>query len=202
MRRPLLIAAICFILAGCASSSTRVSLLTGEKNELGEQSETGAVVVLDPGSDQDIRVISEANSRSGVKGSSVAIKSVTPGALEAKYGDLLTTLPRKPKTILLYFKPNSLDLVDPSKIDEVKREINSREGADIQIVGHTDTTGDEPLNDKVSFDRAEAVKTLLAAQGIDVNIVRTSGRGERELRVPTANDVANDENRRVEITVR
>jgi outer membrane protein OmpA-like peptidoglycan-associated protein len=201
MRKPLLIAATCLILAGCAAS-TGVSLFPGEVNDQGQQEETGAVVVLDAGNDQDIRVIDQANSQSGIKGKQVSVKSVTPEALNKQYGDLLTTLPRKPKTILLYFKPNSLDLVDPSKIDEVKREISLREGADVQIVGHTDTTGDEPLNDKVSFDRAEAVKTMLAAQGIDVSIVRTSGRGERELRVPTANDVANDENRRVEIIVR
>jgi outer membrane protein OmpA-like peptidoglycan-associated protein len=201
MRNTLLTAATCLILAGCAAS-TGVSLLPGEKDDLGQQNETGAVVVLDPGSEQDIRVIDQANSRSGVKGSRVAVKSVTPEALEAKFGDLLTTLPRKPKSILLYFKPNSLDLVDPSKIDEVTREIKSRDGADIQIIGHTDTTGDDSLNDRVSADRSIAVQALLVAKGIDVGITRTSGRGERELRVKTDDNVANDENRRVEIIVR
>jgi outer membrane protein OmpA-like peptidoglycan-associated protein len=201
MRASLLLAATCLILAGCAAS-TGVSLFPGEKDDQGQPKETGAVVVLDPGSEQDIRVIDQANSRSGVKGNRVAVKSVTPEALEAKYGDLLTTLPRKPKTILLYFKPNSLELVDPSKIDEVMREIKARDGADIQIVGHTDTTGDGPLNDAVSAKRAEAIKALLAERQIDPAIMRASGRGERELRVKTDDDVANDENRRVEITVR
>jgi len=201
MRNKLVTAATCLILAGCAAS-TGVSLLPGEKDDQGQQNETGAVVVLDPGSEQDIRVIDQANSRSGVKGSRVAVKSVTPEVLEAKYGALLTTLPRKPKTILLYFKPNSLELVDPSKIDEVTSEISSREGADIQIVGHTDTTGDGPLNDEVSTNRAKAVITLLAEKGVDISIARASGRGERELRVPTGDNIANDENRRVEITVR
>jgi outer membrane protein OmpA-like peptidoglycan-associated protein len=201
MRTRLLIAATFLIVAGCAAS-TNVSLLSGEKDDQGQQSATGAVVVLDPGSDQDIRVIDQANTRSGVKGARVDVKSVTPETLQAQYGDLLTTLPRKPKTILLYFKPNSLELVDPSKIDAVIDEIKSREGADIQIVGHTDTTGDGPLNDKVSAKRAESVKALLAERGVDVAIARTSGRGERELRVQTEDNVDNAENRRVEITVR
>jgi outer membrane protein OmpA-like peptidoglycan-associated protein len=201
MRAPLLIAATCLILTGCAAS-TGVSLFPGEVNDQGQQAETGAVVVLDPGNDQDIRVIDQANSQSGIKGNQVSVKSVTPEALNRQYGDLLTTLPRKPKTILLYFKPNSLELVDPSKISEVLTEIKSREGADIQIVGHTDTTGDGELNDRVSAKRAEAMKALLAESGIDVGIARTSGRGERELRVQTEDNVDNAENRRVEITVR
>lgn len=201
MRKHLLTAATCLILAGCAAS-TGVSLLPGEKDDQGQQNETGAVVVLDPGSEQDIRVIDQANSRSGVKGNRVAVKSVTPEALAAKYGDLLTTIPRKPALFRLYFKQASTDLVDPSVIDAVLAEIKSREGADIQIVGHTDTTGDGPLNDAVSAKRAEAIKALLLEKGVDVGITRTAGRGERELRVQTGDEVDNAENRRVEITVR
>jgi outer membrane protein OmpA-like peptidoglycan-associated protein len=201
MRARLLIAATFLILAGCAAS-TNVSLLPGEKDDQGQQNETGAVVVLDPGSDQDIRVIDQANTRSGVKGARVDVKSVTPETLQAQYGDLLSTLPRKPALFRLYFKQGSTDLVDPSVIDAVLTEIKSREGADIQIVGHTDTTGDGPLNDTVSAKRAESVKALLAERGVDVGITRTSGRGERELRVQTEDNVDNAENRRVEIIVR
>ncbi len=201
MRQPLLIAATFLILAGCAAS-TGVSLLPGEKDDQGGQNETGAVVVLDPGSEQDIRVIDQANSRSGVKGARVAVKSVTPEKLASKYSDLLTTIPRKPALFRLYFKQGSTDLVDPSVIDAVLAEIKSRDGADIQIVGHTDTTGDGPLNDSVSAKRAETVKVLLAEKGVDVGITRTAGRGERELRVQTGDEVENAENRRVEITVR
>jgi outer membrane protein OmpA-like peptidoglycan-associated protein len=201
MRARLLIATTCLILAGCAAS-TNVSLLPGEKDDQGQQNATGAVVVLDPSSDQDIRVIDQANTRSGVKGARVDVKSVTPETLQAQYGDLLNTLPRKPTLFRLYFKQGSTDLVDPSVIDAVLTEIKSREGADIQIVGHTDTTGDGPLNDTVSAKRAESVKALLAERGVDVGIARTSGRGERELRVQTDDNVDNAENRRVEITVR
>lgn len=201
MRKPLLIAATCLLLAGCAAS-TGVSLLPGEVNDQGQQAETGAVVVLDPGNDQDIRVIDQANSQSGVKGNQVSVKSVTPEILNKQYGDLLTTLPRKPALFRLYFKQGSTDLVDPSVIDAVLTEIKSREGADIQIVGHTDTTGDGPLNDTVSAKRAESIKALLAERGVDVGIARTSGRGERELRVQTEDNVDNAENRRVEIIVR
>ncbi len=201
MRAPLLFAATCLILAGCAKS-TGVSLFPGEKNEQGQPNETGAVVVLDGTTEQDVRVIDQANSTAGVKQNRVTVKSVTPEVLEAKYGDLLSVLPRKPALFRLYFKQGSTDLVDPSVIDAVLTEINAREGADIQIVGHTDTTGDGELNDRVSAKRAESIKTLLAERQVDPSIIRTSGRGERELRVQTEDNVDNGENRRVEITVR
>jgi outer membrane protein OmpA-like peptidoglycan-associated protein len=205
--RPLTLAAgLCLaasvVLGGCASSRTGISLLPGEVGEQGEVAPTGAVVVLDPSNDQDIQVIDQANSQSGVKGDKVSVKQLAPGQLDAQYGDLLALLPPKPSLFRLYFKQGSTDLADPSVIEEVLVEIGKRKGADVQIVGHTDTTGDGTLNDSVSAKRADAIKLLLAGRGIDADIIRTSGRGERELRVPTDDNVDNAENRRVEITVR
>lgn len=190
------------IVTGCASNRTGVSLLPGEKNEQGELAPTGAVVVLNPANEQDIQVIDQADSQSGVKRDKVSVKQLAPGQLDAQYGDLLGQLPPKPSLFRLYFKQGSTDLADPSVIEEVLAEIGKRAGADVQIVGHTDTTGDGELNDKVSAKRADAIKLLLIDKGIAADIIRTSGRGERELRVPTDDNVDNAENRRVEITVR
>lgn len=201
MARTAAIAVAIFLLAGCAGR-TGVSLLPGEIDALGAQNPTGAVVVLDPGSGTDIRVIDQANSQSGIRGGNVSVKAVSVAALEAKYGDLLAALPSQPKSFTLYFQQGSTELVDPSVIDAVLAEIKSRTGADIQIVGHTDTTGEGPLNDTVSEKRAEAVKALLIARGVDPAIARASGRGERELRIKTEDNVENAENRRVEVIVR
>lgn len=201
MRRGLVFAATCLALAGCAAT-TRVSLLPGEKDDQGQRKETGAVVVLDSGSEQDIRVVDQADSQIGVSGNRVRLKAVAPDLLETRYGNLLTGLPRKPALFRLYFKTGSTELVDPSLIDAVLTEITSRDGADVQIVGHTDTVDDGDTNDRISADRAASVKTLLVARNVDAEIIRTSGRGERELRVKTDDSVANEENRRVEITVR
>lgn len=202
MSARLLIAASCLFVVGCAGSTTGVSLLPGEANDQGGQNPTGAVVVLDPSNDQDIRVIDQANSQSGVKGSRVSIKPVTPEVLDAKYGDLLGALPRQASLFRLYFNQGSTELANPAVIDEVIAEIKKRDGADVQIVGHTDTTGDGALNDAVSARRAETIKALLIGRQVNPDIIRTSGRGERELRVTTDDGVDNAENRRVEITVR
>lgn len=188
-------------LAGCAMG-TSVSLFPGEKTPKGEQNETGAVVVLDASTGQDVAVLDRANSRTGVNRRRVSVKSVAPERLDAQYGALLAALPRQPVVINLYFKEGSTDLVDESVVPTLFDEIKSRPGVDIQIVGHTDTTGSDELNDRLSAERAEQIKTKLAGLGLDINLTRTSGRGERELAEHTADNVANDKNRRVQVIVR
>jgi outer membrane protein OmpA-like peptidoglycan-associated protein len=194
-------AVLLLALAGCATG-TGVSLFPGEKTPKGEQNETGAVVVLDPSTEQDVAVLDRANSRTGVNRRRVSVKNLTPERLETQYGALLGSLPRQPVVINLYFKEGSTDLVDESVVPALFDEIKSRPGVDIQIVGHTDTTGSDELNDRLSAERAEQIKIKLTGLGLDSNITRTSGRGERELAEQTADNVANDKNRRVQVIVR
>jgi outer membrane protein OmpA-like peptidoglycan-associated protein len=194
-------AVLLLTLAGCAMG-TGVSLFPGEKTPKGVQNETGAVVVLDPTTEQDVAVLDRANSRTGVNRRRVSVKNVAPERLEAQYGGLLGALPRPPVVINLYFKEGSTDLVDESVVPALFDEIKSRPGVDIQIVGHTDTTGSEELNDRLSAERAEQIKTKLTGLGLDSSIARTSGRGERELAELTGDNVANDKNRRVQVIVR
>jgi outer membrane protein OmpA-like peptidoglycan-associated protein len=80
--------------------------------------------------------------------------------------------------------------------------------ATIAISGHTDTTGSEKHNSGLSAERAENAKVALAAalakQGIDpakLGPIATSSHGETKLRVPTADEVDEPGNRRVEIEV-
>ena len=69
----------------------------------------------------------------------------------------------------------------------------------IQVVGHTDDTGSESTNERLSEKRAQAVADQLIARGIDSERITVEGRGEAE---PIAsNDTAEGRatNRRVEI---
>ena len=59
------------------------------------------------------------------------------------------------------------------------------------MTGHTDTVGSEEDNDRLSMQRAEEVLGWLAAQGFDRSIMSAVGRGERELKEPTADNVSN-----------
>ncbi len=66
------------------------------------------------------------------------------------------------------------------------------------IIGHTDATGAEDANQRLSEDRARAVATYLAdRQGVPSDRLRTRGEGETRLKNPFDGSAA--ENRRVEI---
>jgi outer membrane protein OmpA-like peptidoglycan-associated protein len=199
--RPVL-ALLVSALAGCAS--TGVSLLPGEIGADGKQKETGAVAVLDPQNGTDMAVLDQANSRTGVNKRRVVMKSVAPEKLNARYGALLATLPQPPRLFILYFKEGTADLVDESSalLPDLFAEVKTRPGVDIQIVGHTDTLGQEADNDQLSIKRASEVKVMLAQMGLNGDVIRATGRGERELRDQTPDETTSALNRRVEVYVK
>ena len=70
------------------------------------------------------------------------------------------------------------------------------------VVGHTDSTGSDSYNQRLSEDRADAVATVLITSGVPANRIVARGAGETQ---PVAsNDTASGraQNRRVEITIR
>ena len=121
-----------------------------------------------------------------------------------EFGGTLGALPGRPARFLLYFVLGTDELTGESKIEleKVLAEIKKRPVPDIAVIGHTDTIGDTENNDRLSAQRAEAVKGFLVGIGVPAERIQTSGRGERELIVPTADDVEEPKNRRVEINVR
>ena len=199
--RPVL-AFLLLALTGCAS--TGVSLLPGEIGADGKQRETGAVAVLDPENGTDMAVLDQANSRTGVNKRHVTMKSVAPEKLNARYGALLATLPQPPRLFILYFKEGTAELVDESSalLPDLFAEVKTRPGVDIQIVGHTDTVGQEADNDQLSIKRASEVKVMMAQMGLDGEVIRATGRGERELRDQTPDETTSALNRRVEVYVK
>ena len=64
------------------------------------------------------------------------------------------------------------------------------------------TFGSHEDNDRLSMRRAEEVMAWLADQGFDKSQMSAVGRGERDLRVATGDNVGNAANRRVEVIVR
>ncbi len=71
--------------------------------------------------------------------------------------------------------------------------------ARVRIIGHTDSTGTDAINNPLSVNRAASVRDYLAARGVPLSSMAIDGRGARE---PVAsNDTAEGRarNRRVEI---
>ncbi len=116
----------------------------------------------------------------------------------------LEALPASPATFLLYFVRGTDELTDESKqeLTKILAELKRRPVPNVMVVGHTDTVGKLEANDLLSAQRAERMKGFLTEIGIPARQIQTAGRGERELLVPTADNIDEPRNRRVEINVR
>ena len=86
-------------------------------------------------------------------------------------------------------------------LDRFASGLRASPNADVRIIGHTDSTGSDAINNPLSLERATSVRNYLADRGVNAAHVQVAGRGSRE---PIAsNDTADGRarNRRVEIYV-
>jgi len=189
--RPLAILALLLALAGCASDE--VALLGPES--AGESA--GAVAVLDPATGAERGQLSQANTEAVLGGGQVRARPLT-----SNYDALLAAIPPPAQVFTLYFVEGTTQLAPESAatFEALRGAITST--SDVQITGHTDTTGDAAANDALSLARATEVRAALVRQGLPVANARVTGRGQREPKVPTGPGVSEPANRRVEVIVR
>ena len=117
---------------------------------------------------------------------------------------LIELMPADAQRFVLYFQPGSSNLTPESLalLPQVMAIARQRSGGEIIVIGHTDRQGAADANDRLSLQRASAVRTLFVVQGFDPNLIEASGRGEREPLVPTEDEVVEPRNRRAEVLVR
>ena len=168
----------------------------------GENGKIGGVVVRRGTQEQ---VLDTAYAASHISSDGVLQrKQVSPEQVEREFGKTLSALPLKPSTYILYFVTGSDELTDESKpkLDQVMAEIRKRPAPDILLIGHTDTVGSTDSNDVLSRQRAEKVRDILIRAGVKAEQIEVTGRGKRDLLVPTGDNVDELRNRGVEINVR
>lgn len=85
-------------------------------------------------------------------------------------------------------------------LDAVATEVAKNPPSQINIIGHSDTSGPQDYNQKLAFQRANTVRDALIERGVDPNILMVDSRGESELLVETPDNVREPANRRVNIT--
>ena len=84
-------------------------------------------------------------------------------------------------------------------LDQFASGLDKQQNTEVRIVGHTDNTGADTLNDRLSLDRAQSVKNYLVDRGVRANTVQVAGRGEREPVADNGTEAGRAKNRRVEI---
>ena len=82
-------------------------------------------------------------------------------------------------------------------LDEVGRNMDSN--IQVTVVGHTDSTGSDAVNDPLSLDRAQSVRDYLSTHGVNSRQITVTGRGSREPVASNGTEAGRAQNRRVEI---
>lgn len=183
-------------LVGCSHSS--LVLLTDENGGHGE------VGIQRAGVSGEEAVVRDANMRATLGGSRPSVRPLGAKGLKPNEAALLAALPPAAKSFVLYFREGTTDLTAESapKLEDIRAEVARRAGAEVQVTGHTDTVGSQSDNDTLSRKRADEILNVLASKGFARSMMSSVGRGERQLRAPTADNVSSPVNRRVEVIVR
>ena len=109
-----------------------------------------------------------------------------------------------PKTYLVFFDFDRSDITPEAAAIIRQAADDAKRGAVRLIVatGHADRSGPTDYNQRLSERRAVAVKGALIREGLAPNSIQTTGRGENDNLVATADGVREPRNRRVEISFR
>jgi len=82
-------------------------------------------------------------------------------------------------------------------LDEIARNLDPK--VSVTVVGHTDSSGSDAVNNPLSLERAEAVRSYLGQRGVAGSRISVEGRGEREPVASNSTEAGRAQNRRVEI---
>jgi K(+)-stimulated pyrophosphate-energized sodium pump len=103
----------------------------------------------------------------------------------------------------LNFESASTQLTPDSAgtVNQVAQVLRAYPNAQVQLVGNTDNTGTRESNQKLSEDRADAVKTMLVNQGVRPDRISTQGLGQDHPVAPNDTEEGRARNRRIELNV-
>ena len=191
---PLIAIAVAVIIQQPASD--RVVLLPDAEGKVGE-------VIVRSSTEQQLLDTAYAATEINGKGS-ITQRKEDAASVQTRYGALLGARPPRPESFMVNFVTGSAQELTPESqqvLEHLKTSIAQRPAPEISVIGHTDRVGKLEDNDALSLKRAESVKAMLQAAGIQAEI-EVSGRGEREPQFATEDEVAESANRRVEINLR
>jgi len=197
--RFVLSSAVCIgtlFLAACSTTKTLVVLLP-------EESGTNSAVTVGEGSRAVVLNTPLTAATVDARGT-IDKATVTQEEVQRTFGEALAAQPPKPLSFTLYFDIASTEVTPDSLpiLEALFAEVAKREAVEVQVTGHTDRVGTDATNDRLSLERAQAVRDVLIQRGLKTNFIRAVGRGEREPLIPTPDEQPEPRNRRVEVIVR
>lgn len=189
--------ALALFVCGCAGTSTLVVLLPDA-----DGGGAGAISVAAAGQSQ---ILTAPYSAAVVgAGGTIETRSITAEEARRTFARAIAVQPPLPVRFTLYFPTGSTEVGAESRaeLEALFAEVTRRQAVEVEITGHTDRVGSSEDNDRLSLQRAEAVRAMLLRRGIAGDFIRTVGRGEREPLIATPDEQSEPKNRRVEVLVR
>jgi OmpA-OmpF porin, OOP family len=102
--------------------------------------------------------------------------------------------------------PSGRAFIDPmyfSLLAKVQRAIRIFPEVDVVVEGHTDAVGDDKNNEKLSLERANAVRAyILASMGLPNNKVKAIGFGEAKPIASNDSNPGRQQNRRIDVVLK
>lgn len=86
-------------------------------------------------------------------------------------------------------------------LDRFATTLNENPVTTVTIIGHTDSTGTDAINNPLSVNRAASTRDYLVARGVAANRIAIDGRGSREPIADNNTVEGRAKNRRVEVFV-
>jgi outer membrane protein OmpA-like peptidoglycan-associated protein len=189
-----------FVLITLASSCAKGTLVALAPDPDGK---IGSISVTNEAGSVDVNTAYQATTISAAKERPATPVAVGKEALDRMFAGALSIEPKSPLHFLLYFDQETTLRSDSLQLlPEIVAAIGQRKSAYISVIGHTDTLGSKDFNMALSNSRALAVKELLVKQGVAADTIRTTSHGKENPLIPTADNVHEPRNRRVEVVVR
>jgi outer membrane protein OmpA-like peptidoglycan-associated protein len=190
-------ACLLLALAACAGNN-RFVLLPDEDGSV------GAITVENRAGSQ---TLSEAGAGTRVGSARAAPgtpEAVTQEDIRSTWAGALSASPMRPRTFLFYFIFASDELTEQSRaqLPAILDSIRQFPAPEVAVIGHTDRVGPETVNARLGLERAEAIRAVLLQEGIAPALLEVTSHGEANPLVPTADEVPEPRNRRVEVMVR
>ena len=103
----------------------------------------------------------------------------------------------------ILFATGKATLSDASRNSLMKlaKSLEENPQTNIQIIGHTDNTGSDRVNDPLSVNRAKSVFDYLASQGVTNKRMEYAGKGSKEPVADNTTVAGRQANRRVEVYI-
>lgn len=127
------------------------------------------------------------------------IKQTVPNAEVIREGEGIIV--KFDSGILFDVDQTQLKTAARTNIENLAASLKKNPQTNILIIGHTDNTGADAYNYRLSNRRANAVKAYTEAQGIASSRLSTEGRGETEPIADNTSETGRAKNRRVEIVI-